>query len=337
MQARSCATLGSALYEELLDRAARDVEEEGATWQVLQTVASDPTESMPALRFMGAVHRLVLEGRAEKLAEFYPSAGGRVGPGAADAFLETVAEHPEALIEGVRRPVQTNEVGRCSALAPGFLFVAKTTGLPLRILEVGSSAGLNLRWDRYFYEARGRTWGGPGSPVHLCSYNSERPLPFDVPAVVAERRGCDRAPLDPTTREGVVTLTSYLWPDQVHRLRLLRSALEVARGLPVQIDAAAAGRWVEERLAIPTSGVVTVVFHSIVMQYLADEERRQMEEAIVAAGEAVTDAPLAWLRMEPSRRRASLWLDLWRAGGRREPRRRLASAGYHGQATRWLA
>ena len=30
----------------------------------------------PALQLMGAVHRLVLEGRAPELARFYPSAGG---------------------------------------------------------------------------------------------------------------------------------------------------------------------------------------------------------------------------------------------------------------------
>ena len=43
----------------------------------------------------------------------------------------------------------------------GFLAVAAHTGLPLRTFEVGASAGLNLRWDRFFYEARGATWGPP--------------------------------------------------------------------------------------------------------------------------------------------------------------------------------
>ncbi len=38
--------------------------------------------------------------------------------------------------------VQTNEVQRSAVLVPGFLRVAARTGLPLRIREIGSSAGL---------------------------------------------------------------------------------------------------------------------------------------------------------------------------------------------------
>jgi hypothetical protein len=37
-------------------------------------------------------------------------------------------------------------------LIGGFLRVAAMTRRPLRLLEVGSSAGLNLRWDHYRYE-----------------------------------------------------------------------------------------------------------------------------------------------------------------------------------------
>src|SRR5947208_1364179 len=82
---------------------------------------------------------------------------------------------------------------------------------------VGASAGLNLRWDRFRYEARGLTWGPADSPVRLCSYNSDVPLPFDVDARVVDRAGCDAAPVDPTTEDGRLTLLSYVWPDQPHR------------------------------------------------------------------------------------------------------------------------
>ena len=47
------------------------------------------------------------------------------------------------------RTTQTNEVGRCLALVPALAEVARATGGPLSLLEVGCSAGLNLRFDRY--------------------------------------------------------------------------------------------------------------------------------------------------------------------------------------------
>ena len=50
-------------------------------------------------------------------------------------------------------PCQTNEVGRAAALLFGFLPVARATGLPFRLVELGASGGLNLRWDRFFYRS----------------------------------------------------------------------------------------------------------------------------------------------------------------------------------------
>ena len=38
-------------------------------------------------------------------------------------------------------------MSRSSALIGGYLLVARETGLPLRVLETGASAGLNLRWN----------------------------------------------------------------------------------------------------------------------------------------------------------------------------------------------
>jgi len=111
---------------------------------------------------MAAVHRLVLDGRAPQLVPYYPSVGGRADPAAAwPALVALLEERAEDLRELVSRALQTNEVGRSQALLCGFLVVSARTGLPLRLLEVGASAGLNLRWDHFHYEARGRRRGEP--------------------------------------------------------------------------------------------------------------------------------------------------------------------------------
>ena len=329
LQAEHCRRLGSALYADLLRRAAVDAEAGGVVAEVLRGHEDDPAGSMLALRLMGAVHRRVLEGALPELEAHY---AGRDPDPAWEAFRRALVEDAEAIRGLLGRPVQTNEVGRCAALLPGFLAVAAETGLPLRLLEVGASAGLNLRWDRYRYEADGFAWGDPGSPVSL-RFQLEGTAPEPCGVTVAERRGCDRAPIDPADEDGRLTLLSYLWPDQRNRLERVRAALDLAAELPVQVDRAGAAEWTARRLAGRAEGLATIVFHSIVMQYLPKAERSAFERSVEeAGGRADGDAPLAWLGMESDGERAALRLRTWPGG----EERRLGSAGYHGDLVELL-
>jgi hypothetical protein len=295
-----------------------------AVYGVLRGHEDDPGPSVVALRLMGAVHRLVLRGDAPELAAHYPSAGGRPGD-AWPAFVSVLRSHRDELASHVENPVQTNEPGRCVALLGGFLEVARATGLPLRLLEVGASAGLNLRFDRYRYELWGEHWGPADSALVIRSrlVGAGRP-PFGTPLEIASRAGCDPRPVDPRSQEGRLTLTSYVWPDQLERLERLRAALEVAREVDAPVERAGAADWIEARLAEPAPGAATVVFHSIVMQYLPDAERERFERA-------VRSHDVAWLRMEPADEAAELRLTL--AG----EDRLLARGGYHGDFLEWLA
>jgi hypothetical protein len=334
--------MGSALYGALLDRAARDIESAGACWDVLAVEASsgDVRSKALPLRLMAGVHRLVLEGRAPGLAAFFPSVGGSVDEDAAgDAFLQLVASQGTELRELVARRCQTNEVGRSAALVGGFLTVAKETGLPLRCLEIGASGGLNLRWDRYRYEADGAAWGDLASPVRFAGM-FEGDLPFDAKAVVGQRAGCDLHPVDPTTDEGRLVLMSHVWADQMERFRLLAGAIEVARELPARVDEADAAAWLEGGLAEPRTGMATVVFHSIVMDQVDEETRGRVVAAIRTAGARATEVtPVAWLRFEHDFSFGLLrlvdpkvWLTTWPGG----EHRLLARAGAHGRPVRWL-
>lgn len=334
LQAQWCRILGSPLYQELLLRAAADVEAGGPTWEVLKGHEEDPPTSALALRLMGSVHRLVLSSEAPDLARFFPSAGGRgLIEQAWPAFRSVLSQQCERLRQLVTRPVQTNEVGRSAALLGGFLLIAREARLPLRLLEIGASAGLNLRWDKYRYEGNAGTWGHPASPVVLRGGFTGTPPPLDAAVQISERRGCDLHPVDPSTEEGRLTLMSYIWADQVGRLRLLRAALEIAAEIPAVIDRNRAVDWLEKVLSDAAEDVVSVVFHSIVLQYIEPSEQQRLFERIQEAGRRATRrAPVAWLRMEPGEEQADVHLTIW-PGGRE---RRIAMSSFHGTDVRWL-
>lgn len=336
IQARACAELGSPLYAELMARAAADVEARGPVFDVLAGHENAPGEDAIALRLFAGLHRLALEGGAPRVAAHLPSTGGDADADAAwPAVLDAMRDELPRLQMGLSSPPQTNEVGRSAALLVGFHTVAAEAALPLRLLEVGTSAGLNLRWDHYCFEVGATPVGDLGSPVRFPSSWFEGTWSLPLGVAVAERRGCDAAPIDPTREEDRLRLLSYVWPDQRARFERLAGALEVAGRVAVAVDAADACDWLDARLSEPADGVATVVFHSIFVQYLSVTARSRLRSTIEEAGRRAGDAAsLAWLRMEPGgARHADVRLTMWPGGHERV----LATAGFHGQPVRWLS
>jgi hypothetical protein len=330
VQAGWCGRLGSPLYAGVLERAALDIEAGGPVWSVVGPYAERPPRFAHHLRMLGAVHRLVLSGGAPELAAHYPSTGG---DGDVEATWRVLRELLAAEPVTLERAVQTNEVGRSAALLGGFLEVARQTGLGLRVLELGASAGLNLRWDRFRFEAADWAFGDAASPVRIpCEYENGRP-PLPAAVWVVERAGCDPDPIDPTTDDGRLTLESFVWPEQHERRALLRAALEVARRTPATVERASAADWIEERLGRERGGSATVVYHSVVWGYLSDDEQTRVVAALEEAGaRAGASEPLAWLRMEAGADETDLTLTTWPGGEERV----LARAGWHGRPVRWL-
>jgi hypothetical protein len=329
-QADACRMIGSPLYADLLERTKEDVLGLGPAWEILRGHENDPQYSVLGLRLLGEVNKLVLSGREPTLADAYAN---REPNPAWEELHDVLSRNAGELRGSIDRPVQTNEVGRSAALLFGFLTVAAETERPLRLLEVGASAGLNLRWDRFGYSANGFSWGPADSPLQL-RFELEGEAP-SLPQVVeiAERRGCDAAPIDVSTPEGRLTLRSYVWPDQPERIARMKAALEVAAEVPVSLERDTAAAWTERVLAEQTPGQATVIYHSIISQYLGEEERATFYGHIEAAGARATVAtPLAWLRMEPRDDRADVHLTTWPGG----KERLLARVGYHGSPVELL-
>jgi len=326
-QARGCADLGSAFYAALLESAADDLKSEGPVWELLGQFDTEPEWSALALRMMAAIHRLVLQDGLPQLAPHYPSVGGDGDAAMAwPLFREALAEHGAEIRQLVARGCQTNEVGRSAALLGGFLEVAHRTRLPLRILEIGASAGLNLRWDLYRYESGETGWGDEYSPVRFVHF-FDVPPPLDRSAEVAERKGCDLVPIDPTSEDGALSLRSFIWADQLGRLSRLDGAIEIGKQRPVTVERVDAATFLERELDPPRIGLATVVYHSVFIQYLSDEMRSRIRELIGdAVSRATPVAPVHHLSMEPDEGRFEIRLD----------GELLGTSKAHGTGVRWL-
>ncbi len=334
-QGRACRVLGSPLYADLLSWAAADLRAGGPTLDVLDGYLDGPQSSVLALRLLGAAHALALTGQAPGLASYYPSAGGTASPGPAGAdawaaLRQTLTEHRSSIRAWLRRPPQTNEVGRAAALLGGLRYLGAEADLPVRLVEVGASAGLNLRADHFRVAGERGSCGPASSPVVLAGGWLGASPPEGRVEIIA-RTGGDLDPIDAATPEGGLVLTAYVWPDQRARLERLRGALAVARAVPADLRReSATATLARTQLA---DGTWTVLWHSILRQYLDQAQRAELAEGVAALGAAATrTARFAYLYLEQSRAGGCpVTLTTW-PGGRQ---RVLGVAPPHGLPVTW--
>jgi hypothetical protein len=349
--ARGCSQ-SSPLTATLLAAAADDLAAGGITAKVMAGYECDRKGTVPGLRFAGAVHRAVLEGRAPQLAAHYPSVGGTPR---LDSLWEDVLPLLHDNVEELNRRVgatvvQTNEPGRSAPLFGGLQVAAhraaaatgRAAPFPVRLLEIGASGGLNLRPHRIGYRMPdGRVLGDARSRLVLDPAWTGAPAADLTHRLdLVRRAGCDVNPVDVSTEDGQLHLSSFVWADQVDRFRRLRDALDLAVTDPVQVDRAAGPEWLAEQLADPEEDVLTVVWHSVVWQYASPADRARGRAVLAeAAGRATPSAPLALLVYESRRTHETagrvyefhLLLKLWPAG----ISLRLGSGAGHGIPFTW--
>lgn len=333
-QAKACADLGSPFTARLCMLAAERLTDETpvGTWVLGWSGIPDGTNDALALRLAGTLHALVRTGQNADLVAVYP-------PHAAKddmlwAAIETALRHNEDFIlERLKSAPQTNEVRRSSALLPGFLTIAKMTGKPLRLSEIGASAGLNLHWDRYAYTLGEVEWGGPSTVVLQPAWQG--PAPPIAEIKIIDRAGCDLNPLDPESEADQLRLFSYIWADQTDRLQRTSAALAIAAASQIKVEKADAVDWLHTRLSQPHPGMTHVLYHTIAWQYLPADLKAEGEAMIAEAGaRATSDAPLARLQLEADGKPegAAITLTLWPTGETRE----IGRADFHGRWVKWV-
>ncbi len=208
-----------------------------------------------------------------------------------DAFRSFVlTQWDELSATMLARQTQTNEAARCTALLP----VLAALPQPLALLEVGASAGLCLRPDRYAYRYDDRPVLGTSRLVLSCRTSGDGPVPNALPSVVW-RRGLDLNPLDVNDDEDVRWLSSLVWPEQVERFTTLQRAVEIARLEPAQIVRGDLTSDLVEVASSAPRAATLVVYHSAVLAYLDGDGRAEFRAQLA---QLAGQRPTVWLSNE---------------------------------------
>jgi len=190
------------------------------------------------------------------------------------AFLDFVTATWELIVDTVMtHRTQTNEPGRCATLLP----LLASLPQPLALVEVGASAGLCLYPDQYSYHyttSTGEHRLGESQIVLSCAVTGPVPLPKQLPEVVW-RAGLDLNPLHADNNEDRRWLASLIWPEQIDRAQRLDRALDLVAADPPRLDTGDLLTDLPGLLADAPSGATLVIFHSAVLAYLDEEQRRR--------------------------------------------------------------
>lgn len=232
--------------------------------------------------------------------------------------------------------VQTNEVQRCWTLLPCFLEAARRTGIStIDLVELGTSAGLLLSWDRYRYRYGAGSWG-PHDPWLELAGEERRPVPRPLlgqPLELRDRLGIDLEPIDATTEDGALVLESFVWADRLERLERLRRAIDALRPDPPPIVQGDFVELLPELLARRRAGALTVVLQVASAGRLSVDARERLHAALAEGGQK---GPLAYVfagrPLPMSHRHWGLWLTTWPGADREQ----VARADFHGSWLEWL-
>ena len=292
-----------------------------ATGQLLDLACQGRPGQYPTFLFFGAVHLLLLAGTEHPLARFYPSlAGERALPpeGAGPALVSFGRDHAAELAETIRtRLVQTNQVQRAIGLRLGLSVIADEVPGPVHVIEVGTSAGLNLRFGRYGYRLNGRRFGDPASPVQLAAEcHGQQPEPdLDRQPAIASVLGIDLQPVDPAEPADRAWLQALVWPENHRQRALLTTALELAAADPPPILAGDVIDVLPGIAGALPAGQPRVVFHAATRMHVPTSRLAAFDAAIERAGDtgplwrlSIEDAPQAPSQPRTARQGTALQL-----------------------------
>ncbi|WP_308639529.1 DUF2332 domain-containing protein [Paenibacillus silvisoli] len=273
----------SLLYEQLASRIASDEE------LLTMLSASRAGQPVPNL-FLAAVHYLLFQGRQHALRQFYPSLveQPRAASEAFPAFKAFCLLHRNDISRLLAtKLVQTNEVRRCAYLYPVFCHIHQLTTKPLALVEIGTSAGLQLLWDQYKYSYNGMDgcFGNQQSDfvMEATIRGTNRPILLRESPPVASRLGIDLHVNRLQNKEDRMWLKALIWPEHTQRRNHFNAAARLFQQQDVQLIQGDGIAYLDQIEA--DSANALCIFHTHVANQLTKDAKKRLFDGIHRLGE----------------------------------------------------
>jgi len=275
----------SQLYEYLSLKIAEDKD--------ILELASHSKEGQPVPNLLfGAVHYLLLKGKTHSLKEFYPSIVDEPRNDVDESykyFKDFCEQNKNEIITILKtKLVQTNEVRRCSYLFPTFCYIFDTIKKPLALIEIGTSAGLQLLWDKYSYSYEtNEIYGDRNSEVHITSEIKGENSPFlqgSIPPV-ASRIGIDLNTIDLTNDEEYLWLKALIWTNHNQRRELFQKASGYVKDNPLTLIEGDGVELLPELSKSISRDYCICVFHTHVANQMPMDVKKRLLEQVKLIGE----------------------------------------------------
>ena len=256
-------------------------------------------------------------------------------------FLDFVKENQSELVSVCKiRRVQTNETGRCSLLLPGLNFISSLIKEPIILIEIGTSAGLLLNFDRYEYR-----YSHLNNPIGLigskaiieCETRGIHKPPLDRVPSISRRVGIDLNIINCQNNADSLWLQSLVWPNDHRRLIQLINALEICRTRLFEVELVQGDGFTNiitflDKYKQETKPICLI--HSFAINQIATQDREEYYNKLKNWSKKenlqLFELSLAWL----SREEPKYYLKIFQSG--EITTIELAKIHHHGKWIEWL-
>ncbi|MBY6038032.1 DUF2332 domain-containing protein [Fictibacillus nanhaiensis] len=274
----------SQLYEFLSLKVAQDND--------LLYLCTKARDGQPAPNLLfGSVHHLLLSGKQHELSDYFPSLTKQPKKitDSFESFKNFCEMYQDEIILLLQtKLVQTNEVRRCGYLYPCFSYIYSRIHKPLALIEIGTSAGLQLFWDRYRYSYNtGKLYGNHLSDVLIKSEikGMDEPYLLTESPPVSHRFGLDLHINDVTDPEDAGWLNALIWPEHHERRELFQNAARYVNKEEVTFIEGDGVSLFPQIIDQISKDSMICVFHTHVANQIPEDIKHQLQENIKKIGQ----------------------------------------------------